>query len=154
MKRRQFLGQANCAAISSLPILNTLLNLKLAGSLAAAPPDSEYRALVCIFLNGGLDSFNMLAPRGAEYTAYSNVRQDLALSEAALLPINPLNTPGRSFGLHPQLGGLQTLFEGGHAAFVANVGTLIEPVTLAQYNANSKPLPLGLFSHSDQIEQW
>lgn len=155
MKRRKFLGQANCAAVSSLPILNTLLNLKLAGSLAAAPPPTgEYRALVCIFLNGGLDSFNMLAPRGAEYAAYANVRQDLALSEASLLPITPLNTPGRSFGLHPQMGALQTLFENGNAAFVANVGTLIEPVTLAQYNANSKPLPLGLFSHSDQIEQW
>jgi uncharacterized protein (DUF1501 family) len=144
MKRRRFLGQANCAAISSLPILNTLLNLKLAGSVAAAdpPPASEYRALVCIFLNGGLDSFNMLTPRGAEHAAYASVRQDLALSEASLLPINPLNTPGRSFGLHPQMPQLQALFENGNAAFVANVGTLIEPVTLAEYQANSKPLPL------------
>ncbi|HYF34992.1 MAG TPA: DUF1501 domain-containing protein [Prosthecobacter sp.] len=155
MKRREFLGQANCAAVSSLPILNTLLNLKLAGSVAAAePPPNEYRALVCIFLNGGLDSFNMLAPRGAEHAAYANVRQDLALAEASLLPINPLNTPGRSFGLHPQMPELRTLFENGHAAFVANVGTLIEQVTLAQYNAGAMPLPLGLFSHSDQIEQW
>ena len=63
--RRQFLGQANCAAVSSIPVLNTLLNLSLAERVAAvtAPAESEYRALVCIFLSGGNDSFNMLVPR-------------------------------------------------------------------------------------------
>ena len=162
ISRRRFFGQANCAAISSLPILNTLLNLKLASSLAAdPPPTSEYRAVVCIFLNGGCDSFNLLAPRGVsasspEYVEYSTVRQDLALPWASLLPINPTNNPplGKGFGLHPGVPELQTLFENGNAALVANVGTLIEPVTLAEYDAGSKPLPLGLFSHSDQIEQW
>jgi len=162
ISRRRFFGQANCAAISSLPVLNTLLNLNLAGSLAAdPPPTSEYRAIVCLFLNGGCDTFNLLVPRGAsassaEYLEYSTIRQDLALPYASLLPINPTNNPplGKGFGLHPNVPELQTLFEDGHAAFVANVGTLIEPVTLAQYNAGSKPLPLGLFSHSDQIEQW
>lgn len=160
LSRRRFLGQANCAAISSLPILNTLLNLKLAGALAADPPPaSEYRAVVCIFLNGGCDSFNMLVPRGAsatsaEYLEYKNVRQDLALPYNQLLAINPTNNPGLGLGLHPGMPEIQTLFEAGHAAFVANVGTLIEPVTLSQYSDGSKPLPLGLFSHSDQIEQW
>ena len=160
LSRRRFLGQANCAAISSLSILNTLLNLKLAGALAADPPPaSEYRAVVCIFLNGGCDSFNMLVPRGAsatsaEYLEYKNVRQDLALLHDKLLPLNPTNNPGLGLGLHPGMPEIQTLFEAGHAAFVANVGTLIEPVTLSQYNDGSKPLPLGLFSHSDQIEQW
>lgn len=160
LSRRRFLGQANCAAISSLPILNTLLNLKLASSLAAdPPPDSEYRALVCIFLNGGCDSFNLLVPRGSsaaspEYVEYADVRQDLALPYSSLLPINPINNPGLGLGLHPGVSGLQTLFEAGNAAFVANVGTLIEPVTLAGYNDGSDHLPLGLFSHSDQIEQW
>lgn len=158
LSRRRFLGRANCAAISSLPVLNTLLNLCAAGRLAADPPPaSEYRALVCLFLNGGLDSFNMLAPRGLqEHARYSEVRQDLALSKASLdaNAIQPLNLPGREFGVHPGMPELRQLFQDGRAAFVANVGTLIEPVTLAQYNAGSKPLPLGLFSHSDQIEQW
>lgn len=160
ISRRRFIGQANCAAISSLPILNTLLNLKLASSLAAVPPpDSEYRALVCIFLNGGCDSFNLLAPRGSsatspEYLEYASVRQDLALPYGSLLPITPDNNPGLGLGLHPGVSGLQTLFEAGNAAFVANVGTLIEPVTLGGYNDGSDRLPLGLFSHSDQIEQW
>jgi len=37
---------------------------------------------------------------------------------------------------------------------VANVGPLLQPTTLAQYNANSVPLPSNLFSHSDQQGAW
>ena len=69
-------------------MLNTLLNLKLAGSIAAAEPGpGEYRALVCIFLNGGWDSFNILVPRGAaEYGEYAAVRQDLARGRGRRTP--------------------------------------------------------------------
>lgn len=157
--RRRFLGQANCAAIGSVPILNTLLNLKLAGDAAAvtAPSGSEYRALVCIFLSGGIDSFNLLVPRGnAEYAEYQTVRgsDKLALPQASLLPISPDGLSGLQLGLHPALTGIQSLFQAGKAACVTNVGTLIEPLTKDDYNNDSKRLPLGLFSHSDQIEQW
>ncbi|HMO05080.1 MAG TPA: DUF1501 domain-containing protein [Kiritimatiellia bacterium] len=156
LTRRRFLGQASCAAVSAIPVINTLLNLKLAGSVAAAEPGAgEYRALVCLFLNGGNDSFNMLVPRGAaEYADYAAIRQDLALAQGELLAINPLDHPGPQLGVHPAMPELQQLFEDGHAAFVANVGTLVEPVTKAHYLGGSAPLPLGLFSHSDQVEQW
>ena len=153
LNRRGFLGQANCALISALPIMNTLLNLRLAGNAAAQGAPGDYKALVCLFLSGGNDSFNMLAPRGAAYSEYAGIRQSIALPENQLLPINPLIDPGRPLGLHPALTGLQSLFESGKLAFVANVGTLVETVTKMQYNAGQK-LPLGLFSHSDQIEQW
>ncbi len=156
LSRRQFLGQASCAAVTAIPVINTILNLKLAGSVAAAEPgQNEYRALVCLFLNGGNDSFNMLVPRGAaEYADYATIRQDLALAQNELLAINPTNNPGLQLGVHPSMPEVRQLFEDGHAAFVANVGTLVEPVTKAQYQNGSAPLPLGLFSHSDQIEQW
>ncbi|HMP90687.1 MAG TPA: DUF1501 domain-containing protein [Kiritimatiellia bacterium] len=156
VSRRQFLGQASCAAVSAIPVFNTILNLKLAGSVAAAEPGpAEYRALVCVFLNGGNDSFNMLAPRGnSEYSDYANIRQDLALPQNDLLSINPLDYNGPQLGIHPGMPALQQLFENGNAAFVTNVGTLVEPVTKAQYVNGTVPLPLGLFSHSDQIEQW
>lgn len=164
LSRRSFLGQASCAAISSIPILSTLLNLRVAGSLAAvtAPGSSEYRALVCVFQSGGNDSFNMLVPRtgasptaGNAYTEYAQTRADLALPFNQLHAINPLNTPGRTFGVHPGMPNLAARFEAGNAAFIANVGTLIEPVqNRGQVAANSKRLPLGLYSHSDQIEQW
>jgi uncharacterized protein (DUF1501 family) len=153
INRRGFLGQANCALISALPIMNTLLNLRLAGSAAAQETPGDYKALVCLFLSGGNDSFNMLAPRGAAWQEYADVRQSIALPENQLLPINPTVDPGRPLGLHPALTGLRDLFESGDLAFVANVGTLVENVTKTQYNAGQN-LPLGLFSHSDQIEQW
>lgn len=157
ISRRRFIGQASCAAVGSISILNTLLNLRLAGDMAAAnPPTSdEYRALVCLFLAGGNDSFNMLVPRGqAEYAEYAGIRQNLALSQNSLNPINPINNIGKQLGVHPGMPELANLFEQGDAAFIANVGTLIQPVTKAQYNAGSISLPLGLFSHSDQQEQW
>lgn len=159
ISRRRFIGQASCAAVSAVPLLNTLLNLKLAGSVAAAEPGAgEYRALVCLFLNGGNDSFNMLAPRGAAHALYAQVRQDLALPDAGqpggLLAINPVVDPGLALGVHPSMPELQQLFEQGDACFVANVGTLVEPTSKAAYEAGTANLPLGLFSHSDQIEQW
>ena len=157
ISRRRFLGRMNCAAISSLPILNTLLNLKLAGTIAsaAAAPASDHRALVCLFLSGGCDTFNVLVPRGpSEYAEYLAVRQGIALPQASLRPINPVGLSGLQLGLHPGLSGLQSLFEAGHAAFVTNVGTLIEPVTKNEYYDGLKRVPLGLYSHSDQIEQW
>src|SRR6478736_361924 len=155
LSRRRFLGQLNCAAISSLPVLSTLLNLRAAGSAAAAATSTEHRALVCLFLSGGIDTFNVLVPRGdAEYAEYAGVRGGIALPRQSLLPITPLGTPGLQLGLHPQLTGIQSLFEAGKAAFVANVGTLIEPVTKDEYDNDLKRLPLGLYSHSDQVEQW
>ncbi len=162
--RRQFLGQASCAAISAIPLLNTLLNLRLCSSIAsaAAPAAGEYRALVCIFQSGGNDSFNMLTPYSGpsstaanSYTEYATSRADLALAQNQLIQVTPDNTPGRTFGVHGGMPNLANLFSTGKAAFVANVGTLIEPVmNRTQANNASKRLPLGLYSHSDQIEQW
>src|ERR1700712_573067 len=157
LTRRRFIGQASCAAVSSVSVLNTLLNLRLAGDVAAADPPTpnEYRALVCLFLAGGNDSYNMLVPRGpAEYAEYAAVRQNLALAQNSLLPINPLNSIGKQLGVHPAMPELANLFEQGHAAFVANVGPLTQPITKTAYINNSVGLPLGLFSHSDQQEQW
>src|SRR5262245_4333286 len=95
ISRRRFLGQVNCAAISSLPILNTLLNLKLVGNLAAANAASDHRALVCLFLSGGADTFNVLVPRGqSEYAEYAAARGGIALPQNALLPINPVGLSG------------------------------------------------------------
>lgn len=150
--------------MSSIPILSTLLNLRLAGSVAAvtAPTSGEYRALVCIFQSGGNDSFNMLTPYSGpsatatnSYAEYVASRSDLALPQNQLVQITPDNTPGRTFGVHGGMPNLASLFTQGKAAFVANVGTLIEPVqNRTQVAQASKLLPLGLYSHSDQIEQW
>jgi uncharacterized protein (DUF1501 family) len=156
LSRRHFLRQAACSGMGAGPLINTLLNLRLAGSLAAAEPATEeYRALICLFLPGGMDSFNLLVPgAGDAYAEYAAVRKDLALPQASLLPIQPVVDAGRPLALHPALAGMQALFEEGRLAFVPNVGTLLEPVSKPAYESGSVRLPLGLFSHSDQIEQW
>lgn len=157
LSRRRFLGQASCAAISSLPILNTLLNLNLAGKVAAAnATNSDYRALVCIFLSGGIDTYNILVPNGNDggYTEYQNVRTGVALPQDSLLPITPMTAQSRQLGMHPGLVGVQSMFAARKAAWVTNVGTLNQRITKDQYNDGSVPLPLGLYSHSDQSEQW
>ena len=96
MTRRRFLGQASCAAVSSIPVLNTLLNLRLAERLAAvtAPAAGEYRALVCLFLAGGNDSFNMLVPRDPPaYATYQARAPTSRCTPAQLIDINPVGLP-------------------------------------------------------------
>ena len=115
--RREFLGRTGGAVLGSTTILQTLLNLGLAGSASAQGGGGEYRALVCLFFAGGIDSFNVLVPRGAaEYAEYAGIRQDLALPQAGLLPITPLNAVGRELGLHPGMPELQALFEQGRCS--------------------------------------
>lgn len=154
--RRQFLRQAGYGSLTSIPVLNTLVNLGAAGRLAAAtaPANGEYRALVCVFLAGGNDSFNMLVPREASaYATYQSSRSNLALTPTQLIDISPIGLP--DFAVHGGMPEIASLFQSGKAAFVTNVGTLIEPVeNRSQVATNAKRLPLGLYSHSDQIEQW
>jgi len=60
----------------------------------------------------------------------------------------------RTFALHPQLSNLASLFGAGRLAVVANVGTLIQPTTKAQYTGRLVPLPRSLYSHNDQQSEW
>ena len=142
--------------MSCTPVLSTLLNLSLAGRAAAdsLSPNADYRALVCLFLNGGNDSFNMLAPRsGLDYNEYKVSRQELALASTDLLPLGGAAANHPELGLHPGMPELKALFDLGSAAFIANVGSLVRPITLTEFKKQAA-VPLGLFSHSDQVRQW
>ena len=162
--RREFIGELSCAAIGTSTILSTLLNLRLANNAAAAslPSGNDRKTLVCIMLAGGCDSFNMLVRRDAGYAEYSAARTDMALSQGSLLSLTQdTGNDGNLYGLHPECVELADMFNGTGAfsgkrrlAFIANVGTLVEPTTLAQYQAGSVALPKALFSHIDQIYQW
>jgi uncharacterized protein (DUF1501 family) len=125
--------------------------------MAADESFADYKALVCVFLFGGNDSWNMVVPSSdAEYVVYAGSRQNLAVPKESLLPLN-LAAPdpgGSTFGLHSSMPGLAALFNAGRAAFVANVGPLLAPTTLAQYVERSIALPPQLFSHNDQQGQW
>ena len=85
---------------------------------------------------------------------YAASRQNLAIDQASLLGISPDNPDGASYGFHPSTAALQSLFESGESAVIANVGPLIEPVTKDQYLNELVPLPPQLFSHNDQQSQW
>ena len=156
MNRRRFLKAAAAGGFAyAFGRTPQAVHAATAGTLAAF---DDYKALVCVFLFGGNDSFNMVVPRSnAEYGAYAASRQNLAIPQASLLPINPLvpDPSGALYGLHPSLPEIAALFEQDMAcAIVANVGPLIEPVTKAQFLAKSVRLPPQLFSHNDQQDQW
>ena len=156
ISRREFIGQASCAGVGTTALFSTLLTLRLANSLAAqtAPAGGDYRALVCLFLAGGNDSFNMLVPTSSgEYEAYAKVRGNLALAKDTLLQITPGNLGGRTLGIHPSMTEVRDLFTQGRLAFVSNVGSLVRPTTLADVKAG-RHLPVSLYSHADQIKQW
>ncbi len=135
-------------AAENLPAIPSYSAHNLAG-------DDDYKALVCIFLAGGNDSFNMLVPRSdSEYSEYATIRSDLALPKGNLIPLNQMGGDGRQYGVHPSMPEVAQLFNGGDLAFVANVGTLVEPVTKSTIEDETARLPLGLYSHSDQIAHW
>ena len=151
--RRAFFRQAACAAVGTLSIATTLRDLRLINAAVAQTPLPGYKALVCVFLSGGNDSNNLIVPIN-DYANYSSVRQNLALPQASLLPLTSLNPDGNSYGFHPTMGEMQTLFSQGKLAPCFNVGPLVYPMTRAQYTAGSVPKPPQLFSHSDQVTHW
>jgi uncharacterized protein (DUF1501 family) len=116
---------------------------------------TDYKALVCLFLFGGNDSWNMVVPASqAEYNVYAASRQNLAVARDALIPVSPLGLAPQSFGFHPSMVALAALFEQGQVAVVANVGPLITATSLDAYRNQSVALPPQLFSHNDQQDQW
>ncbi|MDB4321261.1 DUF1501 domain-containing protein, partial [Akkermansiaceae bacterium] len=155
--RRKFIGDISCAGVGSTAALSSLLNLKLAGSLAAADGQAEtdYRALVCVFLGGGNDSFNMLAPySGDQRVIYEETRGEIGYPLEDFSSLSGHGPGDTKLGLHKNMPNLKALYESGKASFISNVGTLIEPATVAGIQANTVKLPLGLFSHSDQSLHW
>jgi len=124
---------------------------------ASAQTSQDYKALVCIFLFGGNDPNNMIVPlETSEYNQYAAVRDvasGINIPASSFREIVPpsLNRP---FGVHRNLADLVPVWNKGHLAVLCNTGTLIAPMTRAQYLANSVAKPLNLFSHSDQQAQW
>jgi uncharacterized protein (DUF1501 family) len=152
--RRLFLARAG--ALTAGGLASRLMPLSALGftANATAQAGADYKALVCVFLYGGVDGNNLVVPMdSAGYGQYSSVRtvaSGVNLPQAQLLPIQPSNT-SVPYGLHPQLSDIQPLFGQGRLAILANVGPLNRPTTKANYLTNR---PDNLFSHSDQQNQW
>jgi uncharacterized protein (DUF1501 family) len=154
--RRDFVRNGCCAA-AALGVATSFRSFGLINALAQSA--SPFQSLVCIFLFGGNDANNLLIPNDtAGYANYNTIRGGggLALAQNTLLPITAKTAQNGStlFGLHPNLPEVQSLFSAGKLGFLANVGPLVEPLTRAQYIANSLTIPANLFSHADQQAQW
>ena len=125
----------------------------LPGLAQSAAPD--YKALVCIFLFGGNDSNNMIVPvDDTNFKAYTSLRGALALPSSSLTSTVYAKTGNAPYAFHSALTELASLFSNKEVAVVANVGSLVQPMTRTQYQKQSAPVPVNLFSHSDQQSQW
>jgi len=174
--RRMFLRQAGTMSALTASAAPLALNLAAIGN-AAAQAATDYKAVVCLFLFGGNDSYNMVLPTDtASWTNYSTIRNQAPESIALLapgtapnagaaagsparlggvLPIAPLNAQSRTFALHPLMQTLADMFNTDkRLAILPNVGPLILPTTKAQYGLSSHPKPVSLFSHNDQQNTW
>ena len=155
-QRRQFIKAAAAGGLTSA--MGHMPGAVFAQS-SSVSGFSDYKALVCLFLAGGNDSWNMLVPTSnAQYDDYNNSRggsgnNGLAIERSELLPVSG-STDGVNYGFHPSMPEMQALYNSGQCAAVANVGPLIEPTTMQQYRDRSVELPPQLFSHSDQVGQW
>lgn len=157
--RRSFLRTASLTSMAGFYASPFLIGLNSLAAMAQGSGLSDYRALVCVFLQGGNDGHGtVIATDPTSFSAFTQARSGaagLAYPLSELLPIVPKTSQsGRTFALNPALTGLQNLFNAGRAAVVANTGTLVAPATKTQINANSVPLPASLFSHFDQTAAW
>jgi uncharacterized protein (DUF1501 family) len=150
--RRDFIRDTvrSAAALGAMNMLSRFGQIN-----AFAAPSTGYQALVCVFLSGGNDGHNTVIPISTalqNYSLYAQNRQGLALAQSSLLPIA---NGSDVYGLHPSLPEVQTLYNQGALAVLANVGNLVQPTNRDLYNTNNSALvPASLFSHSDQANQW
>lgn len=174
--RREFLKRSGGCALGMVAMATQMHHLGMVNAFAQKAIDAgendggeNYKALVLLFWSGGNDGNNMLIPNHndtsvSNYAAYAAGRnaQGLAIPQNQLLPITVPRQGGLTYGFHPSLGpaatgainnGIHELYGMGKLAVVTNVGTLVRPLTRAQYQSSSFQKPYQLFSHSDQVTQ-
>ncbi len=160
--RRAFLKRSGGLALaaSASPLA---LNLAAMGQAAAAQA-TDYKALVCVSLIGGIDQTSTVVPYDdTQYAKYAAIRAGsggaftkAALSATRLDPVRPL-AAGFQYALAPTMPDLHGLFKARRAAILLNVGPLVVPLTRKQYESRNPtlyPVPPQLFSHNDQQSVW
>lgn len=144
MKRRQFLTSA------AVPFMTGLGGLSLLSSSSSGmAATQDYKALICLYLNGGNDGNNTLVPTDAAYNDYSASRPNLAHPKNSLISLAG-SSAGHTFGLHPGLTALADLYNQERLAWIANTGPLVVPATAQQVIDKAVQIPSFLMSHSDQ----
>ena len=161
--RREFLRRAGALSLAGTAA-PWALNLAAMAEASAATA-SDYKALVCVFLYGGMDYANTLVPYDtASHARYLALRPSIAIPRADLAGtvLTPAQAPidvrevVHQYALAPRLSALKPLFDGGKLGVMLNVGTLIEPTSKDAYGARPRTvmIPPRLFSHNDQQSTW
>ncbi len=148
--RRKFL--TSTGALTATALAGNLGTWGIQSASAQGGP--PYRAMVCVFLFGGSDANNMIVPYTdyAQYAAVRTAASNVALTQAQLIQFNA-PSHAKDFGFHPSMAPLAPVYTAGKMAVIANGGTLVQPLTKAQYQSG-QGRPPNLFSHSDQQDQY
>ncbi len=152
-RRREFLKQGACVALLGSGTAAMSGKLQLISSAMAQSSGysdlTDYKALVCVFLYGGADSFSMFVPTSdAEYNQYAASRSSLSVPQRDILGTDS------ALGFHPSLSRLHSLYKDGNVALMSNVGNLVTPVTRGALLNNTAEIPSDLFAHNHQQAQW
>ena len=168
--RRDFL-RATCGVLACGGAHALFPQLGLIPS-AMAQAASGYKALVCLYLSGGNDSWNLLMPGGGTaWNLYRDARNGVystSNTSGLALPaavgtgfVTGQTTPaaigisGNTYGVNPFCPELAQLYNEGNLAFLPNVGALVEPITRATYSGGgARRRPPQLYSHNDQTSLW
>ena len=153
MDSTRFVARRNLLKFAGAGLAAAAMWPRLVTAQSAAP---DYRALVCVLMEGGNDGENTLIRHDlAGYQQYAAVRpaaSGINIPQSALLPVQPASL-GVPYGFHPACSHLQQLFNQKKLAVVANMGNLVRPVTRAGLLSNTEPRPSQLFNHIDQARQ-
>ena len=158
--RRAFIRQAACAAVGTAALSSTLRDMRFLNSAVAQSNATGYKALICVFLNGGNDSNNLIIPTiQSEWDSYATARTPvLAIPNqdggpATAQALTSMNgqpgfpaLDGHTYGFHPAMIELARLFNqtntppynAAKVATMLNVGTLSYPLTKAQAKSGSR----------------
>ncbi len=171
--RREFLIKSSCA-LTMTALATQMRHFGLMSAMAqkadeqtkTANVPNDYRALVCIFLNGGNDGNNTVIPLHSDsnlsnYALYYSLRnpQGLAFPQNVPLPFSVPRMGNLTYGFHQTFGvgntnnGLYELWGQNKMAIVTNVGTLVRPTTKSQVYDLTHPKPYNMYSHLDQAAQ-
>ncbi|ELI6425843.1 DUF1501 domain-containing protein [Vibrio harveyi] len=148
LSRRNFMkGTASLGAFASVGL----------SGYALATPSNDFRALICVYMDGGNDAINTFLPLSDfHYAQYASVRGKLSVAKNTVIPIglNARDNRGNEvpLGMHPKLARLTEVFENSDATVVLNSGVLEQPMSKQMIESGEVPLPDQLFSHNSQTK--
>ena len=151
ISRRDFM---KIAARTGITAASAPLWLDATSRRAFGQMSGSYKALIVVTLEGGNDGNNMIVPiDSAKYAEYASLRSALAIPMASCLPMAS-SSGSPTYGFHPSLQNIASLYNSGNALAVANVGPLSMPLSKAQLLATPSLFPQALLSHPAGVAQW